>query len=185
MSPAQTPDLLERIHQDWTQTRPEVDPGPMLTVLLLDRLHAALTRQIERTYAETGLNPAGWDLLLTLYRSAPPEGLTPTELSGLAAITGPSMTNRVDRLLSRGLVERRVSESDRRSVRVRLTPEGRSLVERLLPEHLANAERILSALDPAETRTLERLARRLLTGLEASGQPSPEEDAASASVRTR
>lgn len=169
MAPS-TLDLLERIRHDWARTQADLDSGPMLTVLLLDRLHGALARQIERTYEGAGLNPAGWDLLLTLYRSAPPGGLTPTELSELAAITGPSMTNRVDRLAGRGLVERQASESDRRSVRIRLTPQGRALVERLLPQHLDNAARVLSALDPAQTQALRRLATTLIQGLE-----TPEE----------
>lgn len=138
----------------------------MLPLLLLGRLQTALVRQIETTYQAAGINPAGWDLLLTLYRSAPPEGLTPTELSELTAITGPSITNRVDRLVGRGLAERRASSTDRRSVRVRLTDRGRALVEELLPQHVANEVQILSVLTPEETRELERLALKLLGGLE-------------------
>ncbi|GAA5534274.1 MarR family transcriptional regulator (plasmid) [Deinococcus metallilatus] len=172
MAPPQTSDLLERIRQDWAQTQPDLDPGPMLPLLLLGRLHTALVRQIETTYQPAGINPAGWDLLLTLYRSAPPEGLTPTQLTDLTAISGPSITNRVDRLVQKGLAERLASESDRRSVQVRLTPAGRALVEELLPHHVANEARILSALTPAETQTLERLALKLLAELEA---PEPLE----------
>ncbi|BDP44408.1 MarR family transcriptional regulator (plasmid) [Deinococcus aetherius] len=166
MMPSLTPDFLARIRDDWERVRPDLDPEPMLTVVLLGRLHAALAREIEGTYLPDGVNAAGWDLLLTLYRSAPPEGLTPTGLSDLAAISGPSMTNRVQRLVERGLVERRGGERDRRSVRVRLTREGRALVERLLPQHLATTARVLSALDPVETEVLRRLAARLLLGLE-------------------
>lgn len=166
MTPPETPSLLERIRQDWAQVQPDLDPSPMLPLLLLGRLQTALVRQIETTYQVAGINPASWDLLLTLYRSAPPEGLTPTELSDLTAITGPSITNRVDRLVGRGLAERQASQSDRRSVRVRLTPAGRALVEELLPQHIANELKILSALTPEETRELERLALKLLGGLE-------------------
>lgn len=167
MTSSPTSDFLTRIRNDWERVRPGLDSGPMLTVVLLDRLHAALGRQIERTYLPSGINAAGWDLLLTLYRSAPPEGLTPTGLSTLAAISGPSTTNRIQRLLERGLVERRGEKGDRRSVRIRLTPEGRALVERLLPDHLASTARVLSALDPAQTEQLRHLAARLLAGLEA------------------
>lgn len=169
MMPPRTPDFLNRIRDDWEQVRPDLDPDPMLAVVLLDRLNAALGRQIERTYLPSGINAAGWDLLLTLYRSAPPEGLTPTGLSDLAAITGPSMTNRIQRLAGKGLVERRGGEHDRRSVRVRLTREGRALVERLLPQHLATTAQILSVLGPGETQALQHLAAQLLVGLETQG----------------
>lgn len=169
MTPSRTPDFLNRIRDDWEQVRPDLDPEPMLAVVLLSRLNAALGRQLGHTYLPSGINAAGWDLLLTLYRSAPPEGLTPTGLSELAAITGPSMTNRIQRLVGKALVERRGGEDDRRSVRVRLTREGRALVERLLPQHLAATAQVLSVLSPQETRMLRQLAARLLANLEAQG----------------
>ncbi|MFC6751213.1 MarR family winged helix-turn-helix transcriptional regulator [Deinococcus aquaticus] len=118
-----------------------------------------------------GLNAAGWDLLLTLYRSAPPEGLSPGQLSELSAVSGPSTTNRVARLQARGLVTRRTDDRDRRSARITLTPAGRAAVDRLLPGHLHRETRALAALTPAELDTLDRLAARLLGALEGgSGQ---------------
>ncbi|WP_216324373.1 MarR family winged helix-turn-helix transcriptional regulator [Deinococcus aestuarii] len=174
MTSSPTSDFLTRIRDDWERVRPGLDSGPMLTVVLLGRLHAALGRGTEPTYLPDGINAAGWDLLLTLYRSAPPEGLTPTGLSTLAAISGPSMTNRIQRLLEKQLVERRGGEEDRRSVRIHLSPQGRALVERLLPDHLARTARVLSALDPAETEQLRYLAARLLGGLEAQDEASAQ-----------
>ncbi len=158
--------LLDRIEQDWQRMRPELDATPMLTGLLLDRLGSAFARHIEQTYSEEGINPSNWDLLLTLLRSAPPQGLTHTELSELTAISGPSMTNRVTRLLDKGLVERVVSEKDRRSALVRLTPQGRDLVERLLPQHLEREQQALSVLSGEELSALTAIARKLVEHLE-------------------
>ncbi|GGR13734.1 MarR family winged helix-turn-helix transcriptional regulator [Deinococcus ruber] len=162
--------LLSRIQADWARVRPDLDAQPMLTLLLLDRLHTALARHIELTYLDEGINASNWDLLLTLLRSAPPEGLTPTELSELSAITGASMTNRVARLLDKGLVERALNAVDRRSVRVRLSARGRKLVETLLSEHLAREARILSVLSPEEIALLTALSSKLVQQVEALGQ---------------
>jgi len=158
--------LLERIRADWQLARPGLDPSPMLTYLLLDRLHAALERQVSRTYAPAGLNPATWDLLITLRRSAPPQGLTPTELAQLTAISGASITNRISRLLDKGLIERQLSEHDRRSSRIRLSPEGMALADDLLPRHLHTELHTFSALKAEELAVLEDLAARLLSSLE-------------------
>lgn len=158
--------LLERIRADWAQVRPDLDPQPMLTLLLLDRLHSALARQVEQTYLQSDINASNWDLLLTLLRSAPPEGLTPSELSQLSAISGASITNRVARLLDKKLVERIVSPHDRRSAQIRLTPQGRALVEALVEPHVENESRMLNALSHEEQRTLEELALKLVTQLE-------------------
>jgi len=166
LQPHTTRQLLAQIRADWQQVRPDIDPSPMLTYLLLDRLHAALERQVSRTYAAAGLNPATWDLLITLRRSAPPQGLTPTELAGLTAISGASISNRISRLLERGLIERRVSEHDRRSSRVRLSAAGLALADTLLPRHLETEQGIFAGLPPSEVVALETLMGRLLESLE-------------------
>lgn len=168
MTPPKTHHLLERIRTDWHRETPELDPSPMLLFLLLARLQGALGRHVEQTYTPAGINPSGWDLLLTLRRSAPDTGLTPTELSNLSAITGASITNRVSRLIEKGLVERRGSETDRRSARIRLTRQGRELVDTLLPQHVQHEASVLEALTPEERAELERLARKLLTHVESA-----------------
>ena len=158
--------LLARIRSDWQEAKPGLDPSPMLTYLLIDRLHAAMERQVNLTYAPSGLNPATWDLLITLRRSAPPQGLTPTELAQLTAISGASITNRVGRLLEKGLVERQVSEHDRRSSRVRLSAAGLALADELLPRHLENERSLFGVLEMPEIEALEALAGKLLGSLE-------------------
>lgn len=158
--------LLSRIEQDWRRIRPDLDAAPMLTGLLLDRLGSAFARHVEQTYTDEGINSSNWDLLLTLLRSAPAQGLTHTELSEMTAISGPSMTNRVTRLLDKGLVERVVSAKDRRSALVRLSPQGRELVERLLPEHIEREQQALSVLTAGEIDALTRIALKIVGHLE-------------------
>ena len=158
--------LLECLHRDWQAARPDLNAQPMLRVLRLTRLGAALQAEVDAPLHAEGLNAAGWDLLLTLYRSAPPEGLSPGQLSELSAVSGPSTTNRVARLQARGLVTRRTDDRDRRSARISLTPAGRAAVDRLLPGHLHRETRALAALTPAELDTLDGLAARLLGALE-------------------
>jgi DNA-binding MarR family transcriptional regulator len=172
--PDSTGALLARIRADWQAAKPGLDPSPMLIYLLIDRLHAALERQVNLTYAPSGLNPATWDLLITLRRSAPAQGLTPTELAQLTAISGASITNRIGRLLEKGLVDRQVSEHDRRSSRVRLSAAGLALADELLPRHLENEQGIFGVLDDSERETLAALAGKLLGSLETTGEDSEQ-----------
>jgi DNA-binding MarR family transcriptional regulator len=76
------------------------------------------------------------------------------------------MTNRVDRLAARGLVERLPDPRDRRGVLVRLTPLGRETVDGALAVLLDNERRLLSALSGAELRQLAGLLRRLAVSFE-------------------
>ena len=72
------------------------------------------------------------------------------------------MTNRIDRVEALGLVERLPDPHDRRGTLVALTREGLKTVDAAVVAHLANEERLLGALSPAERGTLARLLRKLL-----------------------
>jgi DNA-binding MarR family transcriptional regulator len=73
------------------------------------------------------------------------------------------MTNRVDRLAARGLVQRYPDPDDRRGVLVRLTPEGKRAVDGAF-EALLRAEReLLADLPTPDRRHLATLLRPLLS----------------------
>ncbi|MFC4427668.1 MarR family winged helix-turn-helix transcriptional regulator [Deinococcus navajonensis] len=158
--------LLERIDADWRRVRPGLDPTPMRRIILLARTAAQLARAVEQVQGHHGLNSAQADLLFTLYRSAPAEGLTPGDLAALSAITPASITNRLDTLTERGLISRETDPADARSRRVQLTAAGRDRVEALLPDHLRNEQRLLSTLSEPEQTELERLLLKLVVGME-------------------
>ena len=61
-----------------------------------------------------------------------------------------------------------LARGDRRGTLVRLTRKGKAVIERAMPAHLANQERLLRSLTLSERRTLARLLGTLLAGLERS-----------------
>jgi DNA-binding MarR family transcriptional regulator len=81
-------------------------------------------------------------------------------------VTSGTMTNRVDRLTARGLVERLPDPRDRRGVIVRLTPAGRSTVDDALAGLLAREHELLADLDAHERSELSTLLRRLVLPFE-------------------
>ncbi|MEE1722850.1 MarR family transcriptional regulator, partial [Streptomyces sp. JV186] len=68
--------------------------------------------------------------------------------------TSGTMTNRIDRLAKKGLVERLPDPSDRRGVLVRLTDEGCARADRSLAGLLAQARAILAELAPTQRAEL-------------------------------
>lgn len=71
------------------------------------------------------------------------------------------MTNRIDRLAKKALVERLPDPSDRRGVLVRLTPEGRDRADQSLAGLLAQERAILAQLSTAQRGDLAGLLRQL------------------------
>ena len=158
--------LLDRIRHDWQVAAPELDTSPMLTFITLARAQALLGERVQQTALDLGLNHATRDLLLTLYRSAPAQGLPAGELATLLAISHASVTGHVDRLEERGLISRTLDPQDRRSWRIALTDQGRELVQTHLPQHLRNEAWLLDALTPEEIQNLETLLRKLIVRAE-------------------
>jgi DNA-binding MarR family transcriptional regulator len=79
-------------------------------------------------------------------------------------VTTGAITNRIDRLEQRGLVERTTTD-DRRKVIVRLTPTGLALVEEVVIAHLETERELLDALRPRQQQELARSLRALLLHL--------------------
>lgn len=77
------------------------------------------------------------------------------------------MTNRIDRLEARGLVQRHRSPDDRRGVLVELTPEGLERVDAAMSDLLAVEREVLAALAPAERLQLANLLRTVVGQFEA------------------
>ena len=67
-----------------------------------------------------------------------------SELAAQTTLTPSGLTRSVDRLQEQGLVVRRVCPEDRRGAFAVLTPAGRELMDRAIPDHLAHIDELLS-----------------------------------------
>ncbi len=158
-------DAVDAVIAQWNKERPDLDVWPMGVVGRLSRLSRLVEQTLKRFFAEHGLESFEFDVLATLRRSGSPYELTAGALLKAAMVTSGAITNRIDRMEAKGLVERIRDSEDRRSVRIRLTPEGLRLVDELVGLHVENEIRMLSALGPAERDQLSGLLRMLLESM--------------------
>ena len=86
-----------------------------------------------------------------------------TELAGKMGITTGSLTVLVDRLERGGFVVRKPHETDRRSIRVSLTAEGRRLFAEHHKLHDQLTQEILCALQPEEAGQFAAMLSRITT----------------------
>jgi DNA-binding MarR family transcriptional regulator len=158
-------DAVDVVLDQWRRERPDVDAWPMGIVGRISRLSRLLDLRLKDFFAEHGLERWEFDVLATLRRSGPPYELTAGALNRAAMITSGAITNRIDRMAKRGLVERVPDEQDRRSVRVRLTERGWETIEELVGPHTENEALLLAALEPRERDLLAETLRGLLESL--------------------
>jgi len=84
-----------------------------------------------------------------------------------AAISKATLTGVVKTLESRGLLTRRVSNTDRRLVNLELTSEGAALMKELYPIFNAAEAEVVAGLSPRKLSELTNSLRSIVTQLEA------------------
>ena len=150
----------------WARERPDLPALPMAVLGRLAEAAERVTRDhMNPLFAESGLQRGEFDVLATLRRSGAPYMLSPTRLYETMMISSGGMTNRLDGLERAGLIERRPDPDDRRGKLIALTAAGRRIVDETITRHVANEERLLSALTIAEQETLNALLRKLIAAL--------------------
>lgn len=129
--------------------------APTDTARLASSLRLGVTRLARKLRQETGsgLTPSLLSALATIGRCAP---LTLGDLADAERIRRPSVTRIVAALLEAGLVTRVADPGDRRTQWIRLTPEGRKLLERSRIRKDAYLAKRLRSLEPAQVAVLER-----------------------------
>jgi len=129
------------------------------TFVKMVRASNGLSARLNRPLGEAGLSESQFGVLEALLHLGP---LHQRELAAKILRTHGNVTLVVDHLEKRGLVRRERGSTDRRYIRVHLTPEGDSLVRGLFPAHAARLAEEMSVLDEREQRELGRLCRRLM-----------------------
>jgi DNA-binding MarR family transcriptional regulator len=159
-------DEVDRLVEAWQRERPDLELAPMQVLSRVSRLGHHLDRARKASFADHDLETWEFDVLAALRRAGSPYELSPGRLIRETLVTSGTMTNRVDRLVARGLVERLPDPHDRRGVLVRLTDEGRTKVDGALATLLEREQELLAGLDAASQQRLASLLRRLVAGFE-------------------
>ena len=134
--------------------------------LVLWKAARAVETYAENSIAESKMCGSDFAVLEALLHNG---RLPINEIGRKVLLTSGSITVAVDRLESKGLVERRSAGTDRRARIVHLTKDGRELITRVYADHASDMERLAAAsLNRAERETLIRLLKKI--GYEAASR---------------
>jgi len=154
-------DEVDRIVDAWRRERADLDFAPLQVLSRVDRLARHLERARRRAFAASSLEPWEFDVLSALRRAGSPYRLSPKALLQQTLVSSGTMTNRIDRLVERMLVERRTDPNDGRGVLVTMTARGRDRVDAAISELLAAEAELLGGLGQVEQERLAGLLRKL------------------------
>lgn len=159
-------DQVNKVIKQWEAVRPDVDTSTMGPIGRLTRASKKILTVEEKTFSKYRLNLAGFDVLSTLRRSGSPYALSVGEMMASMMITSGTMTNRIDQLEKIGLVQRIPDPQDARRFIVSLTPEGFSVIDDAIVEHVATQHKLLKGLTAEELAQLDSLLLKLTQSLD-------------------
>lgn len=131
--------------------------APRLWIVLY-RCYHTVSQIAERSIADSGLCLTDFAALESLLHKGP---LTITEIQDKIQLATGSMTAAVDRLEKKGFIVRTNTPKDRRVKVLKLTSEGKRIIEGAFRMHAAELEAATSVLSPAEKRELHHLLKKL------------------------
>ena len=159
-------DHVDWVIEGWKEERPDLNVEPIAVINRLDRLQTYLRSEVATIFEQFGLTGPSFAVIATLRRAGKPYQLSQRALTDALQLTGGTISVRIDRLERDGIVERLPDVHDQRGVLVRLTKIGEQLFDQVAPVHLANEDRLLSALNAQQREQLASLLRILLLSFE-------------------
>lgn len=154
-------DEVDRIVDAWERERPDLDFAPLQVLSRVGRLARHLDRARKTAFAASGLESWEFDVLSALRREGEPYQLSPKALLQQTLVSSGTMTNRIDRLVDRGLVTRHTDPHDGRGVLVSMTKDGRRRVDTAITQLLESERTLLAGLPTDDREQLASLLRVL------------------------
>ena len=157
-------DHIDRFLDQIRDTLPGLDLEVEGLVDRISGLSRRIHRMLDETLEEFGLDHGQYKVLSSLVNG--PDSCSPGFLSQQLDLSSGAMTNRLDRLERRGLVQRTPDPDDRRGVRIEATPEGRRLYKDAVAVQAQKEALVAAALNEREKQRLNALLRRLMLEFE-------------------
>lgn len=162
-------DVVGRGVAQWKAERPDLDSSGKEVVGRILRLEGVVLQAVNAALAPHGLKYLEYAVLATLRVSGSPYRMTPSSLQERLLFTSGGLSNLLKRLESNGWIQRTNHPEDGRGVLVCLTPKGRRLADRAMPDHADAELRLLRMFTRQERDQLAGLLAQMLAGSDAGG----------------
>ena len=125
---------------------------------LINRVRLALLEALDRAFSPLNVTAAQYAILATLASGAD----SASQICRGISYDAGAMTRMIDRLEQRGLLQRVRVGDDRRTVKLELTEEGKTLYPKMRASAMAVVNDLLRGFTKAEAQQLEGFLKRML-----------------------
>jgi MarR family transcriptional regulator, negative regulator of the multidrug operon emrRAB len=143
---------------------PAFPRGAGIVARLIKHIHKLIHEEVNVVLKPYGTNHPEYNVLMMMY-GTDSGTVTPSELAEASGEKSANITRLTDQLSAKGWIARASSPDDRRMVELTLTSKGLAVIERFLPDICDVLNRQGSQLYDKEQVQLEKLLKKMLTGL--------------------
>lgn len=156
-------DAVQQIIGQWQHQGFNADELlPMETIGRIKRLEVMLMRRLSANYkVNYQLSHWEFDVLATLRRAGIPYRLSPTALFDSMMVSSGTMTNRLQHLEKKQLIERVDNPDDKRSLLVQLTTQGIDLIDKAVASHVQLENNLMNDMSKEELVIVNLLLKKI------------------------
>jgi DNA-binding MarR family transcriptional regulator len=166
IGPEGADDAIQKSLDEWQRARPDLDLRAKAVTSRITRLAALFDSIIREELMKIGLTLGEFPVIGALRRSGAPFQLPPSALARDIALTSGGMTAAIDKVERKGLVIRAPNPDDRRGSLVRLTDEGRRVIDEALTRYTQIELALVKGIEATERDQLSDLLRFVLVGFD-------------------
>lgn len=160
----------DRTLEEIAKRYPDLDPSALKTCAVLLRTGSDLLTAFETILGKHGLSQGRFLSLIVMNRT-PNKAINPSTLAEKVGVKRATMTGLLDGLEGKGLIERVAHPEDRRKLGIRLTKNGRQLLDEILPDYYDHIGKLMAELSEKERQELELLLGKVNQGLSTLFKP--------------
>lgn len=150
----QVKDLPDReILTKFAERYPQANCDNVMRFLTLLQVATELTTALNHYLAEYDLLQGRWWVLILLMRE-PDFTSTPSDLAEKAGVSRATMTGLLEGLFKQNLISRVHAETDRRQIKIRLSTQGKSRLDSLMPGYYERINALFSVLTEGEAQAM-------------------------------
>ncbi|MBR9728445.1 MarR family transcriptional regulator [Shewanella intestini] len=154
---------IEEVTEQWLSVDKKLNRDTVELATFFVRFGSLLSDVRNNFCKEYGLNVSEFDVLATLFRSKSPFELTAKELKERTLLpSSGALSNRIDRLDTKGLVTRRHDYVDKRSVIISLTNDGIEFMSNASPKFFDEIGKLFKGLNETQISQLKLIFDQLL-----------------------
>ncbi len=149
---------------------PEAQPRAIQSYLFLLKTWSDVIAALDLHYARHNISRGRFIVLITLYHNTE-RNISPAMIAEKVGVTRATVTGLLDGLERDGLILREKDIEDKRALKIRLTPKGKKVIEKILPDHYRRISALMSTLDDKEKEQLVALLSKVEAGISAISNP--------------